>query len=86
MRGNPAPTLGAIVNLPAVLYFNNNSLALLVGNWSAEADAVMVGRGMIREKGIVPPEDCIYGANYTHFIAELEKRNIRILETVEAIK
>jgi len=36
-------------------------------------------------KGIVAPEDCIYGANYQYFIKELEKRNIRILETVETL-
>ena len=57
-----------------------------VTGYSAAIGAIMVGKGMIAEQGIVPPEDCIYGANYTHFIAELEKRNIRILETVEAIK
>jgi lysine 6-dehydrogenase len=56
-----------------------------VTGYSAAIAAVMVGRGMIRETGIVPPEDCIYGANYEHFITELGKRNIRILETVETI-
>jgi len=44
---------------------------------------VMIGKGLIKEKGIVPPEDCIYGDLYRLFIEELEKRNIRILETVE---
>jgi lysine 6-dehydrogenase len=56
-----------------------------VTGYSAAIGAVMVGKGMITDKGIVPPEDCIYGANYTHFIAELAKRNIKILETVETI-
>jgi saccharopine dehydrogenase-like NADP-dependent oxidoreductase len=56
-----------------------------VTGYSAAIGAVMVGKGMIAEKGIVPPEDAIYGANYDYFITELEKRNIRILETVEAI-
>jgi saccharopine dehydrogenase-like NADP-dependent oxidoreductase len=56
-----------------------------VTGYSAAIGAVMVGKGMIRETGIVPPEDCIYGANYEHFIKELDKRNIRILETVETL-
>jgi lysine 6-dehydrogenase len=56
-----------------------------VTGYSAAIGAVMVGKGMIAEKGIVAPEDCIYGANYTHFIAELERRNIRILETIETL-
>jgi len=34
----------------------------------------------IKEKGIVPPEDCIKGELYKKFIEELRKRNINILE------
>ena len=45
----------------------------------------MVGKGLITDKGIVAPEDCIYGANYKYFINELEKRKIKILETVETL-
>jgi len=56
-----------------------------VTGYSAAIGAVMVGSGMISEKGIVAPEDCIYGANYDHYIAELAKRNIRILETIETL-
>jgi len=37
--------------------------------------------GYIKEKGIVPPEDCIKGDLYAKFMKELEKRNINILET-----
>jgi hypothetical protein len=59
VRGEPAPTLGTIAYLPAVLYFNNNSLALLVGNWSAESGAVMVGGGFeliwSEDVGAAPP-------------------------------
>ena len=33
----------------------------------------------------MPPEDCIYGPLYTQFMAELEKRDIHILETVETL-
>jgi saccharopine dehydrogenase-like NADP-dependent oxidoreductase len=57
-----------------------------VTGYSAAIGAVMLGLGMIAEKGIVAPEDAIYGPNYEHFINELGKRNIRILETVEEIK
>jgi len=57
-----------------------------VTGYSAAIAAAMVGRGMIAEKGIVAPEDAIAGHNYDHFIGELTKRNIHILETVEAIE
>jgi hypothetical protein len=43
----------------------------------------MVGKGLIKEKGVVPPEDCIYGDLYAEFVRELERRNIRVLETIE---
>jgi hypothetical protein len=45
----------------------------------------MIGKGLIKEKGIVPPEDCIYGDLYPLFMKELEKRNIKVLETIESI-
>ena len=41
--------------------------------------------GRIKEKGIVPPEDCIYGPLYRRFVKELEKRNIMILEEKTAL-
>jgi saccharopine dehydrogenase-like NADP-dependent oxidoreductase len=41
--------------------------------------------GRIKEKGIVPPEDCIYGPLYKRFMKELEKRNIMILEEKTAL-
>ena len=56
-----------------------------VTGYSAAIGAVMVGKGLVTDKGIVAPEDCIYGSNYEYFIKELEKRNIRILETVETL-
>lgn len=37
-------------------------------------------QGKIKEKGIVPPEDCIKGALYDEFMMELTKRNINIKE------
>lgn len=39
----------------------------------------------IKEKGIVPPEDCIKGALYDKFMEELKKRNINISEVHTAI-
>jgi saccharopine dehydrogenase-like NADP-dependent oxidoreductase len=36
--------------------------------------------GKIKEKGIVPPEDCIGGELYDEFLEELNKRNINIKE------
>lgn len=39
----------------------------------------------IKEKGIVPPEDCIKGALYEKFIEELKKRNINIKEVTTSI-
>jgi len=56
-----------------------------VTGFSAAIAAVMIGRGMIRERGCVAPEDCIYGENYSHFMRELEKRHINVLETIETI-
>jgi lysine 6-dehydrogenase len=56
-----------------------------VTGFPAAIGAVMIGKGLIKEKGIVPPEDCIYGKGYGHFMTELAKRKIRILETEETI-
>ncbi len=56
-----------------------------VTGFSAAIGAVMLGKGLIKERGLVPPEDCIYGPLYHQFIAELEKRDIRVLETIETI-
>jgi lysine 6-dehydrogenase len=42
--------------------------------------ARFIARGLIDQKGIVPPEDCIQGEVYDEFMAELAKRNIDILE------
>ena len=56
-----------------------------VTGFPAAIGAVMIGNGMIKEKGLVPPEDCFYGETYTHFMGQLEKRNIHILETIEEI-
>lgn len=47
--------------------------------------AVLIGRGLIKETGLVPPEDAIYGETYKVFMAELERHNIRIKETIEPL-
>jgi len=42
--------------------------------------AKLIAAGKITQKGIVAPEDCIEGDVYDEFMAELEKRNVKILE------
>lgn len=64
---------------------NISSMGRVTG-FPAAISAVFMGKGLIKEKGIVPPEDAIYGENWKLFDAELKKRNINILETVEEIK
>lgn len=61
-----------------------SSMARVTG-FSAAIGALFIGRGLIAQKGIVPPEDCIGGEVYDAFIKELEKRNINILEVMETI-
>jgi saccharopine dehydrogenase-like NADP-dependent oxidoreductase len=61
-----------------------SSMARVTG-FSSAIGALFIGRGKISKKGIVPPEDCIEGEQYDSFIAELEKRNIKILETIETL-
>lgn len=45
--------------------------------------ALFIGRGLIKEKGLVPPEDCIMGESYRLFMEELKERGIEILEEVK---
>jgi lysine 6-dehydrogenase len=56
-----------------------------VTGYSAAIAAVMVGKGLVTEKGIVAPEDGIHGEGYTVFIDELARRRIKIEETVEEL-
>jgi saccharopine dehydrogenase-like NADP-dependent oxidoreductase len=56
-----------------------------VTGFPAAIGAVMIGKGMIDERGLVPPEDAIYGERYRWFLAELEKHGIRIAEVVEPV-
>ena len=56
-----------------------SSMARVTG-FPCAITAKMLLKGEIKEKGIVPPEDCIKGELYKKFIEELRKRNINILE------
>jgi saccharopine dehydrogenase-like NADP-dependent oxidoreductase len=47
--------------------------------------ARMIGKGDIKEKGIVAPEDAITPELYRRFIGELKKRNIEIKEVFQTI-
>ena len=65
---------------------NNISSMARVTGFSAAIGAVFIGKGEIKNKGIVPPEDCIEGEIYQRFLEELRKRNIDILEIPTIIK
>ena len=54
-----------------------------VTGFPAAIGAKLVGRGEIRKKGIVAPEDAIEGRTYQNFMEELAEKNITILEVPE---
>ena len=58
-----------------------SAMARVTGS-SAAIGARLVGRGEIREKGIVAPEEAISGELYHKFVNELAKREIRIIEAL----
>lgn len=60
-----------------------SSMARVTG-FATAIGAWMVGRGDITTRGIVPPEDAIFGDLYDVFMKELEGRNIRVQEEVAA--
>lgn len=62
-----------------------SSMARVTG-FSAAIGAAFIGRGMITETGIVPPEDCFEGEVFDRFLDELKKRDIHILEEVKTIE
>ena len=64
---------------------NKISAMARVTGFSAAIGALFIGRGMITNKGIVPPEDGIKGETYEAFMGELEKRDIRVLERTEVV-
>lgn len=61
---------------------NKISSMMRVTGFPSAIGALLIGRGLIKEKGIVPPEDCIHGENYKLFDKELKKRKIKILEII----
>jgi lysine 6-dehydrogenase len=66
----------------------NNAISSMmrVTGFPVAITAKLLMEGLIQEKGIVPPEDCIKGKVYDRFIEELKKRNIEILEVQEAVR
>ncbi len=65
---------------------NNISSMMRVTGFPVALAVRLLLKGKIKEKGIVPPENCIYGDNYTWFMKELKKRKINILEVVSSKK
>ena len=65
---------------------NGISSMMRVTGFPVAITAKLLMEGLIQEKGIVPPEDCIKGKVYDRFIEELKKRNIEILEVQEAVR
>lgn len=57
------------------------SMARVTG-FSAAIGGVILAKGMVRQKGIVAPEDGIDGEAYDFLLAELAKHNIHIVEKV----
>ncbi len=62
---------------------NDISSMMRVTGFPVAIAAKLLMEGLIKEKGIVPPEDCIKGKVYDRFMKELKKRNINILEVIE---
>ena len=60
---------------------NDISSMMRVTGYPMAITARLIGKGEIKEKGIVAPEDAITSELYTKFIAELQKRKIVIKET-----
>lgn len=63
----------------------SNSAMARVTAFPAAIAAVMVGKGLIPQVGIIPPEDAIVGPVYEEFMLELQKRDIKILEVISSI-
>ncbi len=64
---------------------HNISSMMRVTGFPVAITARMLARKMIKETGIVAPEDAFYGDVHRRFMAELEHRNIRILEVTTEI-
>ncbi|MCK4657519.1 MAG: saccharopine dehydrogenase NADP-binding domain-containing protein [candidate division Zixibacteria bacterium] len=64
---------------------NGISSMMRVTGFPCAITAKLLMEGLITEKGIVPPEDCIKGKAYDRFMDELKKRDINILEETTEI-
>ena len=64
--------------------FGISSMARVTG-FPVAIGAKLLLTGEIKDKGIVPPEDCIKGSLYEKFMEELRKRNITILEVPKIV-
>jgi saccharopine dehydrogenase-like NADP-dependent oxidoreductase len=64
---------------------NGISAMARVTGFSASIGALLIGRGAITNRGIVPPEDSIKAALYPLFIDQLKKRNIKVVEISEIV-
>ena len=64
---------------------HNISSMMRVTGFPVAITARMLAKKMIKETGIVAPEDAFYGDIHKQFMAELEHRNIRILEVTTVI-
>ena len=64
---------------------HNISSMMRVTGFPVAITARMLAQKMIKETGIVAPEDAFYGNNHQHFMAELDRRKIRILEVTTEI-
>lgn len=65
---------------------NGISSMMRVTGFPVAIAAKLLMEGEIKEKGIVPPEDCIKGKVYNRFMDELKNRNIDILEVSETVE
>jgi saccharopine dehydrogenase-like NADP-dependent oxidoreductase len=63
---------------------NGISAMARVTGFSAAIGALLIGRGAITSRGIVPPEDGIKAELYPMFMDELKRRNIKVLEISRA--
>ncbi len=59
---------------------NGISSMMRITGFPVAIAAKLILEGKIKEKGIVPPEDCIKGEVYDQFMEELKKRDINIIE------
>ncbi len=59
---------------------NNISSMARVTGFPVALALRLILNGTIKERGILPPEDCIKGTIYDWFMKELRKRSIKILE------